>query len=548
MSTMGTSWPRKHRLLVWILPLSAACIASFSPILFSVFLGRIPLLSAFAGFAAAVPVALAGAYFAVRIAKRLQTSATALDTLRTGSEDSGQIVSGIVNSAEEVHRILYGNSKRAIAFAGELKDSIYRSTAIAGEARILAKVVDDLSKNVSASNAGVNGIVLAGDALTAKAESQASAVSQIGASIEEMNASIRNIAQIAALRSVALQSLQERTAEGEEHSARLDELVEAAKTDIDIIVEMTGEIRDIATRTDLLSMNAAIEAAHAGEAGRGFSVVAEEIRKLSDSASESVTAIIEALQRIAAGIASVREVSRVNIDSYGVIGEEIRNFVRAFQEISAATSEASAGSQEIVAASGSLAEISETVRTGAQDIRIGIGSAEGLMASVRDASGKTGKVADSIGVNVKATHDGIDRLSKSVVKMREDMMAIGELTRYGGARKTTDVSKLMVQHLLWVIKARLALDGRLPAEAKSLGDHTKCDLGKWMGSAEADPLRSRKNFRELDELHRRMHAMANDILSNSEIASVEENERRFELLLETSSRIMGLLSELLMED
>ena len=153
-------------------------------------------------------------------------------------------------------------------------------------------------------------------------------------------------------------------------------------------------------------------------------------------------------------------------------------------------------------------------------------------------------VVEGIGANVKSDSEGIYKLAKDLVGMRDDMKRIDELVSVGSKRETVDTPRLMVQHLLWVIKARLALDGRLSAEAKSLGDHAKCDLGKCMGSNDADSVRSVKMFKELDVAHQRLHAMANEIISSAENALVEENEHRFDQLLETSKKVMGYLSEL----
>jgi FlaA1/EpsC-like NDP-sugar epimerase len=137
------------------LPLLTAGIASIVSILLSLVFRAAPLFASCLGLAAAIPVALVGGR---RFARRLEISDSALDALRAGSEDSEQIVYGIVSSAEKIHRILSDDAKRNIVFVGELRDSVYRNSAIAGETRILEKVVDDLSAKVGRSTEGVDGI------------------------------------------------------------------------------------------------------------------------------------------------------------------------------------------------------------------------------------------------------------------------------------------------------------------------------------------------------------------------------------------------------
>lgn len=533
-----------RRIFFWILPIASMAIAAFLPVAIVTAVGLVPIMSACIGFVIALLATVGVARRAARFVQELEDSLRTLEKIRPASQGAERIVDDILKSAEGTREVLADNAKRTIGLVEELRESIYRDSVITGETKILKSIVLGFLESFGKSTDGVNGIAVAIDALASKVETQASAINQIGASIEEMNASIKSIAGIATKRNIAIQALMERAAQGEEHSARLDELVVAAKADVDLIIEMSGAIQEIASKTDVLSMNAAIEAAHAGEAGRGFSVVAEEIKKLSESATENVDAIAKALQHITASMASVRDVSRVNLDSFSAFKAEIGNFMQAFQEINGAAVEAATGTQEIVSASGSLIEISETVRSSTRTIRTGTESIEGLMTAVDDASRKIEMAVEGIGTNVKSDTEGIEKLAKAVLGMRDDMKRIGELVPGGGYRKTVDMARLMVQHLLWVIKARLALDGHLSADAKSLGDHTKCDLGRWMGSTDADPVKSRKAFKELDAAHRRLHAMANEIISTAEGSAVEENERRFDQLVATSKGIMEYLSEL----
>nr|MCR4643571.1 methyl-accepting chemotaxis protein [Lachnospiraceae bacterium] len=94
---------------------------------------------------------------------------------------------------------------------------------------------------------------------------------------------------------------------------------ESAKT----ISAFTQAITDIATQTNLLSLNASIEAARAGDAGRGFAVVADEIRQLADQSSESADKIKSIVERLLADSASSVSVLEKLNESFGVQGEQL---------------------------------------------------------------------------------------------------------------------------------------------------------------------------------------------------------------------------------
>ncbi|OQY32246.1 MAG: hypothetical protein B6241_11625 [Spirochaetaceae bacterium 4572_59] len=103
---------------------------------------------------------------------------------------------------------------------------------------------------------------------------------------------------------------------------------------IDAIQEMLEVINNVASQTNLLSMNAAIEAAHAGDSGKGFAVVADEIRKLAESTQENANAIGRDLSEIVDKINATTELGRQSKDAFGKIEQKVEVFVDAFREIS----------------------------------------------------------------------------------------------------------------------------------------------------------------------------------------------------------------------
>lgn len=123
-------------------------------------------------------------------------------------------------------------------------------------------------------------------------------------------------------------------------AANKDILVNAneAKADTKNTDEVIGFIRNISSQTNLLGLNAAIEAARAGEMGRGFGVVAEEIRKLSHSSNENITQVNTILKRIQGRVTNIAE----SIEKANAVYEDQ---AAALEEITASIQELNATAQ-----------------------------------------------------------------------------------------------------------------------------------------------------------------------------------------------------------
>ncbi len=130
-------------------------------------------------------------------------------------------------------------------------------------------------------------------------------------------------------------------------------------------------ISGIAARTNLLAMNAAIEAAHAGDAGRGFAVVADEIRKLAEQSSLQSREVGESIKRINEGIQRVVEGSGESSLSFEQIRNEIETMNRITSEIRSAMDEQSRGGSEVLSSLKGMRKLAEGVKEQSEELTSG---------------------------------------------------------------------------------------------------------------------------------------------------------------------------------
>jgi CheY-like chemotaxis protein len=132
------------------------------------------------------------------------------------------------------------------------------------------------------------------------------------------------------------------------------------------LLEINSVMDNIASQTNLLSMNAAIEAAHAGEAGRGFAVVAAEIRKLAESSGQQSKTTTTMLKKIKASIDSITRSSDEVIERFGAIDTGVKTVSGHELNIRNAMEEQEAGGRQILDAIGRLKEITVSVQKGSE--------------------------------------------------------------------------------------------------------------------------------------------------------------------------------------
>lgn len=192
-------------------------------------------------------------------------------------------------------------------------------------------------------------------------DNQAANVTESSSAIEQMMASINNVSQTLFKNNENIKRLTESSETGRESLNRIDEDIRMVAEESESLIDISEVIQNIASQTNLLSMNAAIEAAHAGEAGKGFSVVADEIRKLAESSGEQAKIVATVLGKIKTSIETISFSAKNVLNEFNVIQMEVNTVTNQENAIRSAMEEQAAGSKQVLQAIEQLRDISQEV-------------------------------------------------------------------------------------------------------------------------------------------------------------------------------------------
>ena len=312
------------------------------------------------------------------------------------------------------------------------------------------KKMKNLDKEVETSKNDTDNVKEFLDNLRDQINSQSSAVTQSSASIEQMSASIQSIARVTEEKKQVAEKLEETSEQGEVEMEQTRQLMKKVAQSADVMMDMIEVIDGIASQTNLLAMNAAIEAAHAGEAGKGFAVVADEIRNLAESSSNSAKEISRSLKEVIDNITISENSTEKTGKMFESMLEMVREVSKSMAEMQDSTRELSEGSNQIVEALNSLLEISQHVQDSSGEVDQRVEKITASMETLRDIS------ADST--------QGMEEMAQGI----QEVASAAQSVSAAGEQNSESV-----QHLEQLVSKFKLKSSALISQAENLESHSR---------------------------------------------------------------------------
>jgi len=276
---------------------------------------------------------------------------------------------------------------------------------ISGSVSTLRASMQEQSSGVTESSAVIERFLENVAKLASMIEDQAANLAQTSASVEEMIANVNSSTQNIDAVSTLIDELVSVSGDGKTKVELVAKEAQDVITRSQALADTNKIISGIASQTNLLAMNAAIEAAHAGQYGAGFSVVADEIRKLAETAATRSKDIAKELKFVREAIVKVVNASELVRNSFGNMDDLVRRVEKLELEIKNAMNEQSIGSEEVLKATQELNTITSNVRTFALEMRengsVVLDEMKRLMATTHEVNAAAAEIAkESSGILV----------------------------------------------------------------------------------------------------------------------------------------------------
>jgi methyl-accepting chemotaxis protein len=298
--------------------------------------------------------------------------------------------------------------------------------------------IDKMKEKVLSETDGVNAVtqniekIIEGlGNLNKHISDQSESVSQSSAAIEQMLANIRSVTQTLVKNTDNITSLGESSDAGRADLQKVSADIQEIARESEGLMQINSVMQNIASQTNLRSMNAAIEAAHAGESGRGFAVVADEIRKLAENSGVQSKTISAVLKKIKTSIDAISKSTGIVLERFGTIEQEVKTVSNQETQIRNAMEEQEVGSRHILEAVTRLISVTDQVRTSSREMTDESNEVMKQGLELKQITAEVANCTDQMTLNTDLINKAIKRVNEISTENKENIDSLsGEIAKF----------------------------------------------------------------------------------------------------------------------
>ena len=343
-----------------------------------------------------------------------------------------------LDATEEIVRVVkeeFSEVERGLESLGEVKKVIDEIGVLIGKQDEVRQMVEEISAMAGEVSSTVEEITRTMEGVAGSVERQYGQIEGISSMTEEAVMTLGNVVKRVNKVDEVLKGLRD---EALRSSGDVRKVVEEARSIGGVlgnVVEMIGVIKEIADRIEVLSMNAGIEAAHAGEYGRGFAVVADEMGNLAEDSRRKAMEVEDIVKRAIDRVRMVFEKVEESGEVFMRLSEKVRDVSVFVDEVNAAMVEVSKGNEEVMRGISNLVNYSESIKVAVMEGKSGVEEIMKAVYEVRDA-------ASNLSEHFVELYDVLKGAVNNLVRVSGDLPELVE-----GIRKVkTELDKFKVSN------------------------------------------------------------------------------------------------------
>ncbi len=403
--------------------------------------------------------------------------------------------------AKHFNSILQKHSKSASDLTKVTNDLSFTASHLSG-------VTESTDDNIRHQQQETEMVATAMNEMSTTVEEVARSASEAASAAERANASANTGENVAQVSKASIDALVGNVNEASEVISQL----EKQSSDITVVLEV---IKGIAEQTNLLALNAAIEAARAGEQGRGFAVVADEVRSLATRTQASAQEIDEMISALQEGVRSSVAVMEAASEKGAESSEKVQDTFNALKNIHQSVNIINDMNAQIATAAEEQSVVANEIN-------------QNIVSISQSAEATTQAASDSRETSVK-----IAILSQQLSSLVEQIGGKGD--------KSLDLSSAKAAHLNWKTRLRSYLDGKEALTRDEAVSHRHCNFGKWYYSDGLKYFANLQGIIDVEKPHEELHELIRiiiDLKDNGQTAEAEAAYRKVDVI---SSKIVGYL-------